>query len=106
MIRKASGYDPILFRIDRRGATQAQDVFQHPGAREKLRVAAWRRHHLQADRQTRGGEPARQRQRRATGEGDRIDDAEPLDIIVECLAGAFADIAVLDREWRNDRRGR
>ena len=38
-------------RIDRRGAADAQNILQHPGAGEQLRLAARRRHHLQSDRQ-------------------------------------------------------
>ena len=41
------------------------------------------------DRQAGRGEPAGQRQRRAADQRDRVDDAEPLDVIVELLAGAF-----------------
>ena len=50
-------------------------------------------------------EAAGQRQRRAAGQRDRIDDAEPFDIIVELLAVAFGDIAIPDRERRHDGRG-
>ena len=60
--------------------------------------------HLQSDRQAGCGEAAGQRQRRAAGQRDRIDDAEPFDIIVELLAVAFGDVAVLDRERRHDGR--
>ena len=38
-------------RIDRRGAADAEDILEHPGAGEQLRLAAGRRHHLEADRQ-------------------------------------------------------
>src|SRR5882672_9507216 len=86
----------ILLRrpwIDRRRAAQAQNVLQQPGASEKLGLAARRRHHLQSDRQARRGESARQRQRGTANQRNRIDDAEPLDVVVEFLARTFGDIA-------------
>ena len=92
--------------IDRRRAAQAQNILQHLGAGEKLRLATRWRHHLQSDRQARRGESARQRQGRAADQRDGIDDAEPLDVIVEFLARAFGDIAVLDRKRRDDGRRR
>ena len=53
---------------------------------------------LQPDRQAGCREAAGQRQRRAAHQRDRVDDGEPLDIVVELLAGAFGDVAVFDRE--------
>src|SRR4051794_9476883 len=93
-------------RIDRRGTAQTKNVLEHTCAREQLRLAAGRCHDLQADRQARGSKAARHRQGRAAHQRDRIDDAEPLDVIVERLAGAFGDIAVLDRKRRDDGRRR
>jgi dTDP-4-amino-4,6-dideoxygalactose transaminase len=70
------------------------------------RFAARRRHHLQSDRQSRCGEAAGQRQCRTAYQRDGVDDAEPLDVVIELLAVAFGDVAVLDREGRHNGRGR
>ena len=46
--------EELFFRrpwIDRRGAAEAENILEHPGAGEQLRLAARWRHHLEPDRQ-------------------------------------------------------
>src|SRR4051812_8991087 len=104
MIEHGTSYSSLLSRsrIDRHHRLEPENVLEKLGTRKQPRLAAAGRDDLNADGKGLTREAGRNRDRWAANERRRMGDGEPVDIIVETVAVAFCDVALLDREWRDD----